>query len=1269
MTLSQNWLAFGSTIAVGLSVPTAVHANDLVLDPEQNEPSVPENVASQLEFETEWSNTFSFPIGREYLAADRCCDTPNGKFSPANMSQALRSTPIPPHLPPTPSAAFDTIHTDNRLRPTANLEADLEADLGNAISDTPPPPPAQLHSRQNRPAVPLQIDDGNAENSALDEAVTPPTALPRQPETLTALTATRKTAADLIQPSHLYSSPSTSSPPLAPSAASAPAADSPIAQDLPAPPPSFTPRVGVGYNGAGHEGNAAFGRLEGFIPLRQNPGGDLTFLEGRVLLDNDANLGSNAIIGHRAYNKQDNRVYGGYIGYDTRDTGHKFFQQIGLGFESLGETWDIRTNFYIPIGDTSQQVDVEIFDTGLLVTDLRFSDHFLLFDTFRERSERRVREAAVFSFDLEAGGRIAKFGDRGDLWLYGGPYYYSPPGGRDVLGWRTRLVARPSRHLKLSLGAQTDSLLGTNLLFQIGASFPSHRPKRNTNPEQTVMARLGDFVERNPSIVIDQQVSESFFQEILAIPARNPATGDPWFFNHVTLGVSGGDGTFENPFGIVQSALDNTRSDGNDIVYVAFGTNPGIPPFTIPDKVQVLSRGPVQTIPVITTLQSERQPLRTVTISSPLQLPFSDSGNFPLIEGAQSGAAVMMGNDSVLSGFTINPTSGSVGVLARNVQNVDIRENRITTTGDDAAGIRLQNASGFAFITNNQIQTAGNTTNNMSDNANFLTNGAHGIEIDLTNTTLDTARVSGNTISTAGTYAAGILNNVRDGGTLSESTISGNTVSTQGERGYGISSQLRNSGGGSARIGSLSISGNTASTQGAYADAIDLEAGNATRVGSVSISGNTASAQGDEAEAIDVELEDAHASSLSIADNTASTQGRRAEGIHVEIDDEGGGASLGTLSITGNRVSTQGNGAYGIDVELDNDGGGAIIGSATISGNTVSTEGNGARGIYTGIVTEDGGGGIIGSATISGNTVSTQGNETEGIVTIVVADDGGSARIGSATISGNTVSTQGNRANGIYTFVLGDDGGSGSITSATISGNTVSTQGNGAYGIYTFVVADDVGGSTSIGSATISGNTVSTQGNGAPGIYTHILADDGGSTSIDSVTISGNRVSTQGNGAYGIITRVAAVSGSSTNIVSATISGNTVSTQGNFSYGIFTFVGAFGGGSSTNVSAATISGNTVSTQGNGAYGLFTLVRSGGGAPSFCATFSGNTATTEQVTASPFLFVNLGGTFQIADTAATFPTTQATNTANANGGAMPFAFAPAVGAFTQVTSCP
>ena len=62
----------------------------------------------------------------------------------------------------------------------------------------------------------------------------------------------------------------------------------------------ITPRIGVGYTtfGGGFEG---FTRLEGFFPLYQRPGNDLLFLEGRLLLDNDSNLGGNLLVGYRNY--------------------------------------------------------------------------------------------------------------------------------------------------------------------------------------------------------------------------------------------------------------------------------------------------------------------------------------------------------------------------------------------------------------------------------------------------------------------------------------------------------------------------------------------------------------------------------------------------------------------------------------------------------------------------------------------------------------------------------------------------------------------------------------------------------------------------------------------------------------------------------------------------------------------------------------------------------------------------------------------------------
>jgi len=386
----------------------------------------------------------------------------------------------------------------------------------------------------------------------------------------------------------------------------------------------ITPRLGIGHttSGGGFDG---FTRFEGFVPLLQKPGNNLTFIEGRLLLDNDANLGGNILLGYRTYDPNSRRVWGGYIGYDNRNTGNNTFNQIGLGAESLGEIWDFHVNAYLPIGDKRQAVG------DVLLQESFFRENFLILE------QQRNREAAMGGFDVEAGARIAQLGREGDLRGYGGLYYYNAEGSPDTLGWRLRLQARPTDYLNLGVSLQNDDLFGTNLVFTVGATFPGTRPQGSISEEESVVARLGESVQRNNAIVIDHQ------EETNEVAATNPETDEPYVFQHVNLGIAGGDGTFENPVGTVQEGLARTLSDGNDIVYVQSGTNSGIPPFTIPDQVQVLSTGPVQRVETVE--------------SDVVQLPLSGAGVLPTITPSAE-ASVTMGNGTTLSGFDI-PKAGT----------------------------------------------------------------------------------------------------------------------------------------------------------------------------------------------------------------------------------------------------------------------------------------------------------------------------------------------------------------------------------------------------------------------------------------------------------------------------------------------------------------------------------------------------------------------------------------------------------------------------------
>ncbi|MFP4099850.1 right-handed parallel beta-helix repeat-containing protein [Coleofasciculus sp.] len=494
------------------------------------------------------------------------------------------------------------------------------------------------------------------------------------------------------------------------------------------------PRLGIGHTSSGG-GFDGFTRLEGFVPLLQTPGKNLTFLEGRLFLDNDdANLGGNLILGYRTYSVHSHRIWGGYMSYDNRHTGHNTFNQLGLGIESLGTVWDFRVNGYLPIGDTRQGVG----DAG--VRDIFFRRNFLILE------QGQNKEAAMGGWDAEVGAKLAQIGTDGDLRGYGGLYWYDAEGTSEIWGWRVRLEARPSDNFNLGLSLQNDDLFGTNLVFTVGATFPGSRPQGLTEEDDRVLARVAESVQRTNAIVIDHQDD---FQEV---SATNPETGEPYIFQHVVLGEMGGDGTFENPFGRVENGLDKTVSDGNDIVYVQPGTNPGIPPFTIPDRVQVLSTGPIQQLDTI-----ER---------GIVQLPLSDAGVLPTINPGAA-ASVTMGNRTTLSGFYI-PDAGTFGIEGRNIDTVTIRENAIANSTQ--VGIVLLETTGTVTVTDNSIDTTGG----LGNSGFFIGNTAGSINLNL---------IRNQILNTKGDGMDIILFNAEDSTvTISENIINGNQFNGIGVR-------------------------------------------------------------------------------------------------------------------------------------------------------------------------------------------------------------------------------------------------------------------------------------------------------------------------------------------------------------------------------------------------------------------------------------------------------------------------------------------------------
>lgn len=312
----------------------------------------------------------------------------------------------------------------------------------------------------------------------------------------------------------------------------------------------------------------------------------------------------------------------------------------------------------------------------------------------------------------------------------------------------------------------------------------------------------------------------------------------------MALGGAAGSGTFEAPFSTVQDGLTATRGDRNDIVYVQSGTNPGIPAFTIPANVQVLSTGVTQQI------QTVQQGLTT--------LPLSGSGVLPRVTGT-----ITLGNSTTLAGFNITPPIGNVGILASGVQNITIRQNQVSVNGNETAGIRLQNVTGTATIIGNTVATTGDS---------FLTLpiGAQGILVESNNAALNQLTLTGNTVTTRGTDAYGILIYPNNNSSITTAAVLGNTVTTIGNFAHGIFIAPNNN----SSIATATLSGNTVNSIGDFADGIRVIPDNNSSITTATISGNT-----------------------------VRTTGANANGIYTELRV---GSSLPSLTLTNNQIPQSG---------------------------------------------------------------------------------------------------------------------------------------------------------------------------------------------------------------------------------------------------------------------------------------------------------------------------------------------------------------------------
>ncbi len=481
---------------------------------------------------------------------------------------------------------------------------------------------------------------------------------------------------------------------------------------------------GVGYT-------QGYTTLEGFFaPGCLYRGGWLPYLDLRGHIFDNGHLAANAGLGLRYLGER--RVWGVNAYYDYRNTHRLHCSQAAVGFEVLGEKWDVRLNGYLPVGKKVSRGFSPKFE--------HFSGHHLILS--------RKHEYALAGIDGEVGchSKVRCL----PVEVAAGPYYLQ---GNDQSAWGGKLRAALdfTQYFRLEGNVSYDHLFKWIGQGQASVIIPFSRRKRWTHRT----AHEGP-AEESPNCLCRTLIQRAYQRvnrsEIIPVDTRrktqvaiDPATGSPLFFVFVD-NLSGSDGTIEDPYATLAAAQAN--SSPRDIIYVftgngtATGMNSGI---VLKDFQQLL--GSSVTHAVSTAQGAITIPAFTLTL--------------PVV-GNTGGDVVRVANGNTISGLAINNLNGT-GISQPNaavtITNLTITNNTISSKASvTRAGIILNNVAGQLVIDNNEFgveQSGGITLTNaninnayyaITNNSIVPSSNSNSISLSYTNSSGITTQFSNNVI-------------------------------------------------------------------------------------------------------------------------------------------------------------------------------------------------------------------------------------------------------------------------------------------------------------------------------------------------------------------------------------------------------------------------------------------------------------------------------------------------------------------------------------------
>jgi len=446
----------------------------------------------------------------------------------------------------------------------------------------------------------------------------------------------------------------------------------------------------------------SLGEADLFVPLLQNAD-TLLFGSFRARMDDQESSEGNYGLGLR-HMLGSGWNLGAYGYFDRRRTEYgNHFHQATFGIEALSQDWDLRANYYAPVGRRSHQIDslntATISGATVMV--------------------RGGEERSLGGFDAEIGWRLPLFDAKAEqqLRVYGGGYRFSESGLPDISGPRARA--------ELTFDSVPGLWEGSR--FSLGAEWQHDEP-RGSQGFLTARLRIPLQVYGKPAARLtpmERRIADPIVRDIDVV-TRAGTFGSPEVATQTAAGQT---------LAVVNSSLtagtalagEVTAAGANSTVILVGSFNTGTNAVTLNSGQTVMGAGTLG--------------VRTATGRTALLTTASATINGQVAAGVA--AAVSMGSNSTLSGMTVTNTtgggSGATGVVIDGgVTGATIANSTLTgiSNGFDGAGLLLLDGSNIT-IRNNTITGTSN-------------GGANAIGLNVSPTAASSALLSGNTVSASG---------------------------------------------------------------------------------------------------------------------------------------------------------------------------------------------------------------------------------------------------------------------------------------------------------------------------------------------------------------------------------------------------------------------------------------------------------------------------------------------------------------------------------------